>query len=233
MYSRTQGDTTYTFEPSGGLLHAALVMQDRETDTYWSILTDDAIYGAEKGAQLRQLTGSMKTTFGQWKALHPNTEVLSVEGKQHVESSPYDNYFDSDEGFRGLKAKDDRLADKAEIFGFHFDNRAIAIPHALFENGGALFEVGDRKIFLYREKEDSHYQGTVAMLIKPHFNLSKDDGKWSLSTPDGREVGFKPEKRSFGVRGAITRPITGFDTFWYQWSLTNPETSIIEQAVLP
>ena len=233
VYSRTHGDSTYTFEPSGGLLHAALVMQDRETDTYWSILTEDAIYGSEKGAKLRQLSGSMKTTFGLWKTLHPKTKVLSVDGKQHVESSPYEKYFDSDEGFRGLKAEDNRLADKAEIYGFHVSGVPVAVPHKLFEDGGALIEFEDRKIFLYREKDDSHYQGTVAMVLKPHFNLTKSDGNWLLATPDGRDISFKPEKRSFGVSSSITRPITGFDTFWYQWSLTNPGTEIVDKVVLP
>ena len=230
MYSRTHGDQTYTFEASGGLLHAALVMQDRETDTYWSILTDEAIYGQEKGADLRQLTGSVKTTFGAWKARHPKTKVLSVDGEEHVADSPYANYFDSEDGFRGLKAQDTRLADKAEIFGFHMSGRAIAVPHTVFENGGALVQVDERRIFLYRQKDDSHYQSTVALILRKDFRLNRNGKDWALSTPDGRDIPFKAERRSFGAPTSVARPLTGFDTYWYQWSLSNPDTEIVEQA---
>lgn len=228
MYSRERGEKTYTFEPSGGLLHATLVMQDRETDTYWSILTDEAIHGADKGERLRQLPGSRKTTFGEWKALYPETKVLSVDGKEHVETSPYENYFSSDDGFRGIAATDDRLADKAQIFGFHLGGKAYAVPHSVFDDGGALIEVDGKRLFLYRLKDDSHYQGTVALMLGKDFRLGKDGGNWSLGTPAGREIRFKPEKRSFGAPVSVTRPINGFDTFWYQWSLTNPGTEIVD-----
>lgn len=230
MYSRIQGDQTYTFEPSGGLLHAALVMQDRETDSYWSILTDQAIFGDQKGKGLRQLPGSRKMTFGDWRRLHPDTRVLSVAGVEHVETSPYDNYFKSDEGFRGLQAVDHRLADKAEIFGFHLNDRAYAVPHSLFENGGALIEVDDKKIFLYRKADDSHYQSTVALLLGNDYHLSSEKAGWSLSTPAGRTIAFKEDRRSFGAPGRVARPINGFDTFWYQWSLTNKDSVIIQSV---
>ena len=227
MYSREQGEQTYTFEPSGGLLYATLVMQDRETDTYWSILTDEAIHGADKGNRLRQIPGSRKVTFGQWKALYPTTKVLSVEGVEHVETSPYENYFDSEDGFRGLEAEDDRLADKAPIFGFHLGGKAFAVPHEVFADGGALVEVEGRRIFFYREKDDSHYQGTVALVLGKDFRLSKDQGSWVLGTPAGRDITFKPERRNFGAPTSVTRPINGFDTYWYQWSLTNKDTAIV------
>lgn len=228
MYSREHGEKTYTFEPSGGLLYATLVMQDRETDTYWSILTDEAVHGADKGARLRQLPGSRKMTFGQWKALHPETKVLSVEGKEHVESSPYEKYFASDKGFRDLGATDKRLDDKTQIFGFHLSDKSYVVPHSVFSDGGAEIEVEGRKIFLYRLADDSHYQGTVALLLGKDYHLQKEDGAWVLGTPAGRTISFKVDRRSFGAPVSVARPIAGFDTFWYQWSLTNPGTVIID-----
>ena len=39
------GDEELNFEASGALLDASLVMRDRETDSWWSIMTSDAIGG--------------------------------------------------------------------------------------------------------------------------------------------------------------------------------------------
>lgn len=36
MYGRDYEGKTLQFEPSGGLANGALILQDKETDTYWS-----------------------------------------------------------------------------------------------------------------------------------------------------------------------------------------------------
>ena len=60
MYSRERGDRTYTFEASGGLLHAGLVMRDRETDSWWSIINEEAIHGPAEGQRAgERLEGSV------------------------------------------------------------------------------------------------------------------------------------------------------------------------------
>ena len=71
MYSRRLGNETYTFEPSGDLLHASLVMMDRETDSHWSILSEAAIWGPAQGTQLEQLPGAVKITWGRVEAISP------------------------------------------------------------------------------------------------------------------------------------------------------------------
>ena len=61
MYDRDIEDSTYTFEASGGLVHATLVMQDRETDSHWSIMTHESIHGKKKGSKLNELPLGVKT----------------------------------------------------------------------------------------------------------------------------------------------------------------------------
>ena len=48
MYSREYQGRALNFEASGGLLNASLVMQDKETDTYWSIIEGKAIAGEKE-----------------------------------------------------------------------------------------------------------------------------------------------------------------------------------------
>ena len=49
MYARSYAGKEYSFEPSGGLIDGALVMQDFETNSYWYIMTQEAVSGAAKG----------------------------------------------------------------------------------------------------------------------------------------------------------------------------------------
>ncbi len=65
-------------------------MRDRETDSWWSIMTSRAIGGPLDGAQLVELPVSTKSTWGQWRRAHPRTLVLSVDGVEYVESNPFD-----------------------------------------------------------------------------------------------------------------------------------------------
>jgi len=99
-------------------MDASLVMRDRETDSWWSIMTSDAIGGELNGADLVELPKGEKTTWKDWRQRHPDTLVLSVGGEEHVENNPYDNYFSSDSGFRDIAARDDRLETKAPVFTF-------------------------------------------------------------------------------------------------------------------
>lgn len=225
MYSRDQGDESYTFEASGGLLHAGLVMRDRETDSWWSIITEEAIHGPAAGERLELVPGSVKTVWGEWRREHPHSKVLSVDGVEHREESPYDRYFASEEGFRSLRAADDRLTDKAEIYSFHHGGRPHAVPHSAFDDGGAVLPLGDRELFLYRLGDDSFYRSTVAYLADGGASFSRGEEGWRLTA--GEEAwSFEPDSRTFET-GAPAERYTGFDTFWYIWSLSNPETEVL------
>ncbi|RMD94031.1 MAG: DUF3179 domain-containing protein, partial [Calditrichaeota bacterium] len=118
MYGREYQGKTLSFEPSGGLMNSSLVMQDRETDSYWSIMTGDAIGGKMKGEKLKELPVGVKMKWKDWIKKHPNTLVLSVQGREDVPRNVYRDYFRSGRGFRGIKAKDKRLKTKEPIFAF-------------------------------------------------------------------------------------------------------------------
>ena len=109
VYDRSINSQTLNFEASGALLSASLVMRDRETDSWWSIMSSKAIGGELDGVQLTELPVGEKVTWRNWSARHPATLVLSVDGVEHVDSNPYDNYFASEQTFRDLEIEDQRL----------------------------------------------------------------------------------------------------------------------------
>ncbi len=82
MYSRRYDGQLLTFEASGGLINSSLVMQDRETNSYWAIMKGEAIAGLKKGTELAELPLGKKMKWKRWKRKHPDTLVLSVNGTE-------------------------------------------------------------------------------------------------------------------------------------------------------
>ena len=103
------------FEASGGLINSSLVMQDKETDSYWSIMEGESIAGEFDGTKLKELPVTHKVRWKDWVALHPETLILSLNGREDVRRNVYDEYLKSDQGFRGARAVDKRLKTKLII----------------------------------------------------------------------------------------------------------------------
>lgn len=225
MYGRHYDGKDLRFEASGGLMHAALVMRDKETNSYWSIMTGDAIAGDLAGTPLEELPLGEKAQWKDWVARHPDTVVLSVNGAEHVENNPYDNYFDSDSGFRGIEARDRRLETKDPIYSFQLDGRAYAVPFSVFEEG-AVFEAGGRELFLYRPKGVAVHHSTLAFQGEAG-DFARRAGGWYHEPSD---TPLDPDRGGFGGSGSPSR-LEGLDTFWYMWSLTHPETEVLLSAV--
>lgn len=202
-------------------MHSSLVMQDRETDTYWSIMKGYAIAGELKGTELVELPLGQKMQWKQWRQLHPDTLALSVRGVEDSPLNPYDGYVDSDRGFRGAKAKDKRLKTKDPIYAFHLGGRKYAVPSKKIE-GGQTFELEDgRSVFLYRPKKASLFQSTVAF-ISSGKGFKNEKGVWVDVETGAR---FREDEGEF--EGPSVERLSGFDTFWYNWSLNNPDTELL------
>jgi hypothetical protein len=224
VYGRHYEGKDLRFEASGGLMHAALVMRDKETDSYWSIMTGNAIAGELAGTPLDELPLGEKAEWKDWVARHPDTLVLSVNGVEHIENNPYDNYFDSDSGFRGIEARDGRLETKDPIYSFQQDGRAYAVPFSAFEEG-AVFVTGGKELFLYRPRGAEIYYSTLAFQGEAG-DFVRGDGGWRHD-PSGTLL--DPDRGGFDGSGSPSR-LEGFDTFWYMWSLTHPETQVLLSA---
>lgn len=226
MYGRHYDGKDLRFEASGGLMHAALVMRDKETDSYWSIMTGDSIGGDLKGTRLVELPLGEKAQWKDWVAAHPATLVLSVNGRQHVPNNPYDQYFASDSGFRGISAQDDRLDTKDPIFSFQREGQAYAVPLEGFEDGGVV-RVAGRDLLLYRPKDAEIYYSTLA--FEAGAGEFERQGEEWRHVPSGARL--DPSSKGFvdstGQASTLAR-VEGFDTFWYMWSLTHPKTEILE-----
>ena len=216
VYGRDVGDRELNFEASGALMDASLIMRDRETDSWWSIMTSDAIGGELGGTDLEVLAVGQKATWKEWRKKHPDTLVLSVEGEEHVENNPYDNYFASEGTFRDLEVEDRRLEPKAPVFSFWYNDEAWAVPHDEYK-GGRIFEVeglDGKRLFLYRTRRGPIYESSRAYLVSEAVASVYKPKELLAMIDSGTTVGIKA--------------LPGFDTFWYTWVAVNQDTHLIQ-----
>lgn len=220
MYSREYEGLELQFEASGGLWNSSLVMQDKQTDTYWSIMAGTAIGGELDGTKLRELPVSAKVRWDDWRERHPDTLVLSVEGREHAPDA-YQRYWEDPAGYRGQQATDDRLATKDPIFAFEYGGTRFAVP-ATSAVGGVVHALPEGPtVFLWRSGEAEIFQSTAAYLSWSG-GFERDGDTWVETTSRAR---FDTSTGRF--RGGAVEPLVGFDTFWYNWSLTNPDTRVL------
>lgn len=192
------------------------MMRDRETDSWWSIMTSDAIGGDLSGTDLVELPLGEKTTWGDWRRRHPDTVVLSVEGREHVENNPYDNYFASEGTFRDLVIEDQRLAAKAPVYVFWLGGEPWAVAHSAFSGGRVLELEGiESRALMYRDPDAAIFESTRAYLVDP-----------GVARP-GRTVEELLALAESSSEAGI-EPLPGFDTFWYSWVAVNTETRLVE-----
>ena len=132
MYSaKIDGEPT-TFGTSGLLYRSNKLMYDRATNSLWSQLLGEPVIGplADSGIKLEIFPVSL-TTWGEWRAEHPDTTVLSLETGYYSpsfyppESDPTAFYFDYRESAETLFPvwnRDPRLDTKEEVLGLSVDD---------------------------------------------------------------------------------------------------------------
>ena len=110
------------FGVSGKLFNSNLIMYDEVTDTYWQQIDGLAIVGELTGQELKEI--SIDTVvWGEWKAIHPDSEVLSQETgiSRNYGRDPYGNYYEDSFLLFPVENSDNRIFAKDLVFGIEID----------------------------------------------------------------------------------------------------------------
>lgn len=220
VYDRRVGGRELHFDASGVLMNGAIVIQDRETESYWPLLHGRALFGPLLGTGLQKVPGATKSRWDDWVRDHPDTLVWSLFGQQRLDTNPMARYQASSLGFRGMAAKDERLPTKEPVFGFEREGRRWAAAASLLE-GGRAFPIGEEWVLLLRPPKAGLNDVTRAFVSRAGFVR---DGEAWIEKGSGARL---DAVRGIFVGPGAPEPIEGFDTFWYVWSLTFPETTLL------
>lgn len=226
MYSRQVEGQTLTFGVSGKLIRNTLVMYDRETDSLWGQIIGEAVDGPLVGTKLEFLP-SIHTSWADWKAQHPDTQVL-VKGFSNPTDS-YAGYYGSRKaGVIGETYDDDRLQTKEFVVGVAIDDEAVAYPFTalsavplvndtlagvpivvVFDRDGAAASVLGRDL----DNQTLTFTHLAALTFRDDQTGSTWDALTGLAT-DGP------------LQGKQLTAIQSTTAFWFGWKDWHPDTRL-------
>ena len=135
VFERIINGQEVEFGTSGKLYNSNLLMYDRLTESYWSQALGIAVKGELTGYQLNLVPFDV-ITWGDWRALHPDTLVLTTD-TGHLRSyatDPYGNYYTEPRIMFPVGHSDDRMHPKEIIFGFNQDDVSKAFKQSDIES---------------------------------------------------------------------------------------------------
>jgi hypothetical protein len=108
------------FGVSGLLYNSNLILYDRDTGSHWSQMLERSVRGSRVGEAAERMQ-VIETTWETWKAMYPDSEVLSTETGHERDyfAYPYGTYRWNDNLLFPVSNLDNRLHPKRRIIGIH------------------------------------------------------------------------------------------------------------------
>jgi uncharacterized protein DUF3179 len=157
-----------TFGTSGKLYKSALVMYDRQTESLWSQIRQEAITGPMTDTKLSMLP-AQHTTWAQWRGAHPDTLVLSPETgfKRDYGVNPYQEYYEGGVPFGGTRERarqlDPELQPMERVLGIQSSGAKKAYPFSRLKKQAPSFEddIAGQKIVLHFDRNSENAFATT------------------------------------------------------------------------
>jgi Protein of unknown function (DUF3179) len=232
-YESEVGGVLRTFGTSGLLYRSNKLMFDRETMSLWSTLEGRPVIGELAGSDLQlRAHPVVTTTWEEWRALHPDTAVLSLETgvkRDYSEGAAYRDYFSTDSLMFHVSKTDRRLKNKAEVLvmrprGDDGVTQPVAIAaEFLKKNPVHLFESGGRRFVVLTTPKGANrvYEAGAVRFAKwnGRNTVNDDSGRTWLATEEALTLSDDPAWSSF-------KRLPAQRAFWFAWYAQFPETAL-------
>ena len=216
--TRVAGRTEpFEFGSSGFLYRSNKLMYDQETHSLWNQFTGRPVVGAltESDIELKILPVAI-STWGKWRARHPQTKVLSIEtgyARDYTPGRPYGTYFDSPDLIFPALVPSAALAPKDYVFALRDGGIHKAWSLALFQ-GGAVVNgtLAGRDVVLIGDAASRTVRAYESQ--GRHFTRGDD-----LSTLTAQGERWRAEEDALvGPDGTRLPRLSGHIAFWFAFS---------------
>jgi hypothetical protein len=128
------------FGVSGLLYNSDVLLYDRQTGSLWSQILKTAVTGALSGARLTAIPLT-HTTWQDWYARHPQTDVLSPETgyRRNYRADPYPGYSRSGKLYFPVQEENRQYPRKAMVMGLEINGEFKVYPFEELQKGSGRF----------------------------------------------------------------------------------------------
>ena len=248
---RAPNGQTYTFGTSGLLYRSNKLMYDRVTRTLWNQLTGEPVLGSlagerdAEGEPLRlTLLPVVVTTWGDWRAQHPETTVLDFDtgfARPYEPGLPYGNYFQSRGTMFPIWNRSDVVDAKDFVYGLRVGGDRKAYPFLVLTEEVVVNDtVGEQPVLLvaargevitegvHREppSPNAYYSGAeVRAFERGDHRFEPGEDPDTLRDAGGGEWQVT-EEAVIGPNGERLERIAGHLAYWFGWYSFYPETEV-------
>ena len=218
-----------TFGVSGLLYNTNLILYDRSTDSNWSQIGLQCVNGSRIGDE-PVLMDVIETNWGTWKALYPNTKVLTVNTgfSRSYGNYPYGDYKSNHDFFIfSASPSNSALPNKERVYAIINDEKSKVYQYQKFSEGKAIKEIFNGKQYLIvGNKEVIHAfelnESQFDLIFEYNFDssgafFSDDEGnKWSAF---GKAIaGSRAGQQLKGVKSVVS--------FWFAIAAFYPNPTV-------
>lgn len=227
-YESAAGGRLHRFGTSGLLYRSNKLMFDETTLSLWNTIDGRPVIG-ELATQNIQLTAhaAVTTTWGEWRAEHPDTTVLSLETghtRDYREGAAYRDYFSHDDLYFAVSHVDRRLKNKAEVVTLRVASDDEVTPVAiavdvLKPRRVYPFSVGERRFVVLTSAKGANRVYAVDAEVTftgmgDGVAIDAAGGRWRMT-----------EEALVQEGGAARAPrVAAQRAFWFGWVAQYPQT---------
>ncbi|MCI0875106.1 MAG: DUF3179 domain-containing protein, partial [Chloroflexi bacterium] len=241
---RASNEEIYDFGSSGFLYRSNKLMYDRQTRTLWNQLTGEPVLGELVGQNVElSLLPVVLTSWGDWLAQHPDTQVLDLDtGYQRFyrPGAAYGGYFSSSSTMFPVWQRSGLLDTKDRIYALRIDGTPKAYPlDRLVLEGVVNDQIGGTNIVLVANRGrvtvsgESLRQGKVTYDAGGEVRaFDRGDELFSAGDDpgvviDARGAEWKvTEGGLLGPKGEIAPRVNGHLAYWFGWFAFFPNTLV-------
>ncbi|MFK7800966.1 MAG: DUF3179 domain-containing (seleno)protein [Anaerolineae bacterium] len=235
---------TYDFGSSGFLFRSNKLMYDRQTRTLWNQLTGEPVMGRLVGSDVQlELLPVVLTTWEDWLADHPDTQVLSVETgyeRPYSAGAAYGDYFSSPGVMFPVFRRSDLLETKEQIYALNFDGQPKAYPiKILTEERVVNDEHAGQPVVLVAAGEAIEIEGVsrragsvtyspgaeVRVYDRADYQFSPGEVEDQVVDEDG-VVWIVTEEGLISEDGEMLDRLSGHLAYWFGWFAFFPGTEV-------
>ncbi len=246
-FDRRLDGKVFDFGTTGKLYRSALVMYDRQTETWWWQVSGQGIVGELVGKQLT-VVPSQIISYETFKKAYPTGKVLSRDTghSRAYGRNPYAGYDDINASpFLYTGPNDARLRPMERVVTVSIGTDDVAYPFSVLEKVRVVNDsVGGRPVVVF------HQPGPAAALDREEIASSRDIGAAAVFSPivDGRRLTFvwrdekivdEETKSAWTILGSATAgplsgkrltPIAHANHFWFSWASYKPKTRVYQSS---
>ena len=230
IYDTKIKDKIYAIGTSGFLYRSNKLMYDKETQSLWSTFSGSPVVGSLVGKGIKfQHRYVVTTTWGEWKARHPQSQVLSLNTgykRNYDEGIAYKDYFATDRLMFAVPTLDRRLKNKAEVLGIilnEYPNKPLAISvEYLAKNQVYHGRIENQTFVALTDKSGA---------IRVYENNGLKFIKWDKQTRLVDEGGMKwtlTESKLTNRHGAELYRLPANRAFWFGWYSAYSHTQLVK-----